>query len=87
MFGKTAPEYSRIISNIFSPFSEPSHENDLGVGFRPIQNDQIHYIEFDNNGLTARLNPHNGRMKFWSDLEQKALQLSIENEKKQPDEL
>ena len=34
------------------------------------------YIDFSNDGLKARTNPHKETIDFWTNLEQKARQLS-----------
>lgn len=39
----------------------------------------MHYIELSNDGLKARLNPHKETIDFWTNLEQKARQLSENN--------
>lgn len=63
--------------NFFQIFSsDPSHESDFGDELRPIEGDQMNYIEFSNDGLKARVNPHKESIDFWTNLEQKARQLS-----------
>lgn len=58
----------------------PSHENDLGDEFLPIENDKMNYIDFSNDGLKARVNPHKS-IKFWTEIERKAHELWTKNER------
>lgn len=71
-----------MICILFS--SKPSNVNDR---FQPIQNDQMHYIELNNNGPKSQVNPHKESINFWANLEQKATQMSRNIESNVRDEL
>lgn len=72
---------------LYSIFSEPSNVNDFDVRFQPIENDQMHYIELNNDGPKGQVNPHKESINFWVNLEQKAIQMSRHIEPELRDEL
>lgn len=67
--------------------SEPSHENDLVEGLQSIQEDHVHFITFDNDGLKPSLNPHQDVIDFWTRLEEQASEFSAQSDNLQRDEL
>lgn len=65
---------------------EPSHQNDPVTGFQPVQNDAIHYLDINNDGLTTGLRPHQKAIDFWTKIEKKAFELAAELSKQSREE-
>lgn len=52
-------------------FSEPTHCDEPVAGFLPIQNDQVHFLDVNSDGLIPGINPNQKAMELWSRIEQR----------------
>lgn len=57
---------------LFCFIRKPTHENEPVSGFKPIENDDLHFLDINNDGLTTDLNPHQNVVGFWLNIEQQA---------------
>ncbi|XP_055310975.1 juvenile hormone esterase-like [Sitodiplosis mosellana] len=77
---------SKIFTN-FAKYGKPTHQNDPLGGFQPVNNDEVHYLDITNGGLTTGVGPNQKAFELWASIEQRAMQLSEGTIKPLRDEL
>lgn len=56
--------------------SNPMHNGDPTDGFLPIQQDQVYFLDINNNGLKLGVNPNQKSVEFWSLVEKQIHQIN-----------
>lgn len=51
-------------------FSEPVHKSEPISEFRPIQTDQLHFLDVTHKGLESGVNPNQEANELWARIEQ-----------------
>lgn len=65
---KTSIRTIQDITNLFTNFAKIDSNTDLG--FQPIQNGQVNFMDFTNQGMISGKDPNGKAMAFWANLEQ-----------------
>lgn len=67
--------------------SKPNYKGDPIDGFQPVHNDEIHFLDINNEGVIISSRPNKEAFDFWARLEEEAEKLSLEVQKPNRDEL
>jgi len=81
---KTLKRITKLWVN-FAKYSDPT-PNENPANFKPVQNNEINFLDINNEGLTPGLNPHRKSVQFWNDLYQKYQSLLKKNSNEVKDE-
>lgn len=72
---------------LLSCYSEPTYRDNPIIGFKPVQNDDIHLLHIGNDGLKIDSLPRKEAISLWRSIEQQAIEISANDKSEKREEL